>query len=517
MNNPPRGLVGWLPFLWQRVLFPGTTPTIEPIRWRSVLILTVVVSCLLIPAMGHYLLEPDEGRYAQIACEMVTSGKWIVPHLQGKPYLDKPPMFYWLTAISFSIFGVGEVQARIVPTMFSLATILAIYFFARRSLGEKSAFWGALLLVLCPGFLGMSRLIILDGTLCFWVVVTGCMALEAVRGAKFSRGWWYSAAIVAGLGVLTKGPVPFLLVFPPLLAYCYLNGIKIPKKHLFGFAGVALAMNLPWYVAIAFNQPIFLKYFLWEHNVMRFVQPFDHLQPVWYFLPIVIGGMLPFCFLAIPFVRGFFSEDSQAGVNRPIVLSFYLLMGVWTVGFFSMSGSKLPTYILPAYPFLCLVLGHFIAHSRWQKSRLLRANVGTTFVVLLGLSSIGLPWYAKYRSPVGNTEIRTVMEQERNTPMIAFPRTCDSAAFYTQRADIVSMRSKYNRELMESLRERDRTIVILTHRHSLAMLKEQLPADLKIVAEYHACKPKAEQGMLEKILGDGPWGLSDVAIVERIR
>lgn len=517
MNHPPRGLIGWLPFLWQRVLFPHAAAPVEPIRWRSVFILLTLGVLLLTPAMGHHLLEPDEGRYAQIAREMVTSGEWIVPHLQGKPYLDKPPLFYWLTALSFSLFGIGEISARVVPAVATLGTILLIYFLGRRTLGERSGFWGSLFLALCPGFLGMSRLIILDGLLCFWVTLSVAAALEAIRKERFSPAWWYVSAVAAGFGVLTKGPVPFLLLVPPLFAYCYLNGLSLPRKHALGFLGVALVMNLPWYVAIGLAQPVFLRYFFWEHNFLRFVQPFDHLQPVWYFVPVIIGGMLPFVFLAIPFVRNLLVSDSQEEGQRPITLGYYLLVGLWTVLFFSMSGSKLPTYVLPAFPFLCLVLGHYVAHSRWSRHWLMKSTLVSTTVVLLVLSSIGLPWYAQYRSPVGREEIRQVLEQERLTPMIAFPRSCDSAAFYTQRADIVSMRSKYNRELLESLRQRDRTIVILTHRHSLGMLKEQLPADLKIVAEYHACKPKSEQGLLEKLIGDGPWGLSDVAIVERVK
>ncbi len=111
----PKGLTAWLPYLWSRALFPGHADAAGPIRLSSLVILIALPGLLLYPTRSFQLLEPDEGRYAQIAREMLMHGEWIVPTLQGEPYLDKPPLLYWLTKISYSLFGVSETTARLFP------------------------------------------------------------------------------------------------------------------------------------------------------------------------------------------------------------------------------------------------------------------------------------------------------------------------------------------------------------------------------------------------------------------
>src|SRR5262245_4716462 len=124
MTERPRNLLEWMPFLWSRVLFPGTQSTSTVIRWPSLLILVVLPALLLYPTLDYYLLEPDEGRYAQIPREMLDRGDWVVPHLQGQPYLDKPPLLYWLVMLSYSIFGVSEAPERLVTAVAVHGTIL---------------------------------------------------------------------------------------------------------------------------------------------------------------------------------------------------------------------------------------------------------------------------------------------------------------------------------------------------------------------------------------------------------
>ena len=152
----------------------------------------------------------------------------MVPHLQGQPYLDKPPLLYWLVMLSYQAFGVSEGAARLVPALAVHLTILAVYALGRRSLGERSAFWGGLLLMIAPGFTGMGRLLILDGLLTLWVTLTLLATFEAIRGERLRLGWWYLGAVAAGLGVLTKGPVPFLLLVPPVWLHRRLSGNRVP-------------------------------------------------------------------------------------------------------------------------------------------------------------------------------------------------------------------------------------------------------------------------------------------------
>ena len=146
MSERPLNLISWIPFLWSQVLFPGTSSAPTKVRPLSLALLIFLPAVLLYPTLDFKLLEPDEGRYAQIPREMLESGEWVVPQLQGQPYLDKPPLLYWLIMMSYSTFGVSEASARLVPALAVHATILLVYLLGRRSLGERSAFWGALLL-----------------------------------------------------------------------------------------------------------------------------------------------------------------------------------------------------------------------------------------------------------------------------------------------------------------------------------------------------------------------------------
>ena len=518
MDPRPSRFLDWLPFLWARVLFPAPQTTPTDVRLPSLLILIVLPALLLYPTLSFHLLEPDEGRYAQIPKEMLTTGDWVVPHLQGKPYLDKPPLFYWLVALSYDLFGVSEATARLVPALSTHAAILVVYLLGRRSLGERSAFWGGLYLTVAPGFVGMGRLLILDGLLTFWVTLTLFATFEAVRGDRLRVRWWYLAAVAAGFGVLTKGPVPFLLMVPPVWLYRRLSGNRVPISwgNLAGFAGVTLVINLPWYAAIFARQPVFLRYFLWEHNVLRFVQPFDHLQPVWYYLPIMLGGLLPATGLLYSFARHLGSGDPDRVASRTPELGFWLLAGLWCVFFFSMSGCKLPTYVLPAFPCLCLALGDFVARTRWSELWITRTGVGITAVVLAVGFYVAVPWYAERRSPMGNPEIAARLHAARDEDMFSFPRNVDSVAFYTDRADIRSCRTRFSQELVEALIQRDRAVVLFTHRHSLDTFKQVLPPQLKVTEAVAVTAPGSSGRLLDKLVGEGAWGLCHVAVIERV-
>src|SRR5262245_1519186 len=182
MTDRQRHFLDWLPFLWARVLFPAPQETPTALRLPSFLILIVLPALLLYPTMSFRLLEPDEGRYAQIPREMLARGDWVVPHLQGQPYLDKPPLLYWLVMLSYSVFGVSEAPARLIPALAVHGAILVVYLIGRRSVGERSGFWGGLLLTVAPGFTGMARLLTMDGLLTFWVTLSLFATFEAVRG-----------------------------------------------------------------------------------------------------------------------------------------------------------------------------------------------------------------------------------------------------------------------------------------------------------------------------------------------
>jgi 4-amino-4-deoxy-L-arabinose transferase-like glycosyltransferase len=514
----PRSLISCFPWLWSQILFPGRlTASTKPRLW-SAFLLIVLPGLLLYPRSSFLLLEPDESRYAQIPREMLQRGDWIVPHLQSQPYLDKPPLLYWLVMFSYKLFGVNEASARLVPALAMHGTILLTYFWGRRFVGERAAFWGALLLSVAPGFMSIGRLLIIDGLLAFLTNLALFSTFEAVRGDRFRRNWWLLGAVAAGLAVLTKGPVVLALLVPPVWLYRRMQTptATIGWKRLAEFLAIMATVNAPWYMGMALRKPAFVKYFFWDQNVIRFVQPFDHIRPVWFYVPVLLIGLVPATFLVIGFCRYLFTGNPYRTQTRSPELGFLLLAGFWCVLFFSISGSKLPTYILPAFPSLALAIGAYVA-NRWPISpRVPAALAGGGFVLLLFIHQIAVPWYAHERSPMAEPE-RLVKYCPPEQAVICFPRTCDSVSFYLDRSDLKTTRSKNSQELVDMLYERRRTVVLFTHRHSLDALKYVLPRDLKI-AEVISFRRKNDLGELFDVLsGETPWGLCDLVVVENLK
>jgi hypothetical protein len=308
------------------------------------------------------------------------------------------------------------------------------------------------------------------------------------------------------------------LLVPPVWLHRRLTGYRVPIgwKHTAAFLGVAAAVNLPWYVAIYLREPLFLRYFFWEHNVLRFVQPFDHLQPVWYYLPIMLSGLLPGTVLLYAFARHLMTGDPDRAATRTPALGFWLLAGLWCVGFFSLSGCKLPGYVLPSFPCLCLALGDFVARTKWCELLATRAAVGAMAAVLVFGFYVAVPWYAERRSPIGAPEIAARLQAARGETMYCFPRNVDSVAFYTDRDDLKSCRTRVSQELVEELIQRDRAVVLFTHRHSLDTFKQVLPPQLKVTEVIPVRHAGTGAKVLDKLVGDGAWGLCHIAVIERV-
>jgi 4-amino-4-deoxy-L-arabinose transferase-like glycosyltransferase len=513
MTALPRNFIGWLPFLFTRVLFPGPADTDCRVRFAPLLLVLLLPAVLLYPSRGFHLLEPDEGRYAQIPREMLERGEWVVPTLQGEPYLDKPPLLYWLVALSYRVLGVSPEAARLVPAVCVHLTALLVYLLGRRSVGQRAALWASLLLAVAPGFTSVARLLLLDGLLVLCITTSVLCGFEAVRTGQLKLGWWLAAAIASGLGFLTKGPISEVLLFIPLFTYGWLTGRGVARfKHYLLFFAIVILVNVPWYVAMGLRVPAFLKHFFWEHNVMRFLQPFDHLQPVWYYAPILLGGLMPGTLLLIPYLRGLLLGGVEAAARPSLAGGFWFLAGAWCVAFFSASGSKLPTYILPAYPFLYLALGEFVARSRWNAALAPRLGIAAMAAALFALHEFGLPWYAKERSPYGRPELVERFLTDRDTTVVCFPRNCDSLAFYTGRSDLDSVRTRDVNQLMVDCHHRPRTVILFTHADSLAGFRNTLPPSLEIVEEV-SLKRKSGSKVLDKLFGSSPWGLCDIAVV----
>lgn len=361
----PETLKTLLPFWWTQVVFSEQKPaSVESNRhfWVALLLLVVVAGTLLLLNLSYPLIEPDEGRYAEIPREMIASGDWIVPTFQFRPYLDKPPLFYWLCAVSYKLFGPTDQAARLVPAASAFLTVLLTFVFGTRILNTRSAFLGSLIMCLSLGFVICGRFLILDSLLALVVTLSLFLAYEAVASGRFRWSWWIASAVACGLGFLTKGPVAFLLLAPPMVVYCWLSRLK--SRPGFGAWSVylltAIAVAAPWYVAVSLRDPSFVHHFFWVHNFGRFLYSVNHPQPFWFYVPVLVLAWMPWGLLLVPLAVYLLKRSKELRATRFLGLGFFVLWAVWCVMFFSLSKGKLPTYILPAWPAIALALGHFL-------------------------------------------------------------------------------------------------------------------------------------------------------------
>jgi 4-amino-4-deoxy-L-arabinose transferase-like glycosyltransferase len=493
-----RTLLGRLPAFWQSVLFPGDSHDSVPASTFALPLLLLVSSLLLYPCLDFQLFEPDEGRYAQIPREMLARGDWLVPTLLDEPYLDKPPLCYWLVCLSYRLFGVAAWSARLVPALAVQATLLVTYFLGRRLLGERAAFWGSLLLAVAPGLASMGRMLVLDGLLTLWVTLALLAGLRAIAGRRLSRGWWGTMSVALGLGVLTKGPIALVLTLVPFLMHRWLTGSRTPigwrAWSLLGLG--AAAIGLPWYVAISIVHPEFASYFLWRHNVERFLTPFDHERPIWFFGPVLLMGLGPAALLVPLWLRHLVMDRPADASGRTPAVGYLLLASAFCVGFFSLSGSKLPTYILPAFPPLCLALGAYVVHAGWSRSPWLRGGLAIWGMALFVGHAAVLPRIAWDRSPMNHDAATQAYLVDRSLPVFCFPRHVDSAAFYLDRTDLQVWRSKDLPDMFRAMDAYKQSVVLFGHRNSKMVLTENLPPHFRVV---HT----------------GKLGLCSMAVIER--
>lgn len=337
------------------LLTPSAVPKssrVSPLVWQG-LILLVLAGCLFFLGLGRLpLLEPDEGRNAEVAREMLASGDWITPHYDTLTYLDKPAVYFWVVAASFRVWGVNEWAARIPSALMATALLILVWFLARRIWGGSAGLWAGVMFATCPLAIAFARLVIFDMMLAFLMTVA-MAAFYFAEGEGF-RDWRLDVLLFAALGVatITKGPVGFLVPLLSLLLYEVMRGKVGDLKRLrWGLgAGVFLAAVLPWFVTVSLRNPDFPRYALWQESLQRFATGGRvHRQGGFlYYVPVYLLGFFPWSLLLL--FAGCnrlrrLRELKQAG-NRPVL--FLLAWAIMVLVFFSVSHSQLPGYFLPA-------------------------------------------------------------------------------------------------------------------------------------------------------------------------
>ncbi len=320
-------------------------------------VLILLAYVFLFHGIGDYSLkEPDEGRYAEIPREMVQDGDWVVPHLNHVRYFEKPPLFYWAVAISYKIFGVSEWSFRFPNALSAFLCIMVLYLALRRRFSEEAAFISSAVLLSSFGFFAMARIVTIDMFFTFWLF---CALISFTGFYRERKAWFLSLFYIAlGLATLTKGPVCVVLIGITIIIFLFTERNLAFLRELKLLRGLAIyaVITLPWIVAIAVKEKEFLYFFFIDQHVLRFfTSKHKRSGPVYYFFPVLFAGLLPWSVL-IP--------RSIVNAWRNSELRFFAIWTFVVFAFFSLSGSKLPPYILPAFPALSILIGHLF-HACW--------------------------------------------------------------------------------------------------------------------------------------------------------
>jgi 4-amino-4-deoxy-L-arabinose transferase-like glycosyltransferase len=346
-------------------------PRSAPHAVSTPLLLALALSLLpLFTAVGSLgLVEPEETRYAEMAREMTASGDWLVPTLRGFPYLEKPPLTTWLGAIAFELFGVSELTARLPSLLAAVVALGLVFFLGRRAGGRDVALVAVLVLATAPLFFGMSRLVSTDVT--FLAAVTAALgALLALHERPTTlRG--VALGVATALAMLIKGPLGVLLVGLGAIALALVDRSwrvllrSMPVSAILAF----LAIAAPWFIAVSIRHPSFLDFFFVHHHLERLVaggdEPDLHPKPFTYYVPIVIGGFLPWIlFTPAAIRRAWKHRDPETRIAR--------VLWVWAalvLAFFMLSSGKRVPYVLPIWPALAVGLAPYLAERLLHSER----------------------------------------------------------------------------------------------------------------------------------------------------
>lgn len=403
----PPVLSATLRLWWNLVLFPGPKAGAPLTQVVSVagsghpsrsfpLVLLLLCILLLSPGLNSPLFDPDESRYSQIAMNMLDSGDWITPRLDGVPYLDKPPLLYWLTAASFAMLGESAASARLPVAVATTLTIFAMFYGGRKILGDVSAFTAAMCVILSSGFMLCGRFLIMDGLLTLFTTASALSFAIGTEKPDSKQRWLLLAGLFCGLGFLTKGLAATIVCIPPVVLYLFLIGerTRLSVRDVALYFMPAIAICLPWIILTAVNNQDFVYQFFWRHHFVRFTSAFNHEQPWWFFIPVILLSMCPFI-LFLPTIIGHFVRlPMKARQKLPSIGGFFALSAVWVVLFYSVSACKLPPYILPAIPLFCLFIGP-VAASLMREIRLGSGLANLRDVIARRVAcGVGIPLFA---------------------------------------------------------------------------------------------------------------------------
>jgi 4-amino-4-deoxy-L-arabinose transferase-like glycosyltransferase len=364
---------------------------------RGLLLLAAAVAVLWFTALAvRPLFNPDEGRYAEIPREMLAGGDWVVPHLNGLTYIEKPPLQYWATAVVQAVLGPSAFAARLYSSLCALAAVAFIAWAARRLWTREAAVRAAAVAASMLLFVLLGQLLTLDMSLTFYMTVCLCAFLVAQAHAEqqleqAARTAMLLAWAAAALGMMTKGLVAAVIPAAVLVVYSAVTRDLSPWRRLHIPLGLPLFLLIaaPWHVLAQRRLPDFFEFFFVREHFARFMTPVaDRQEPFWFFAVVFLLGTLPWTWSALQCV---FLDFRRAPARRFDAPTFVRIWVLFILVFFSLSDSKLVPYVLPALPALALLI------AAQPLARLLRdvasvAVLMTGLGVVLGAGAAVLPW-----------------------------------------------------------------------------------------------------------------------------
>jgi 4-amino-4-deoxy-L-arabinose transferase-like glycosyltransferase len=343
------------------------------------------------------LVPPDEGRYAEMAREMFTSGDWITTRLNGIKYFEKPPLQTWMNALTFALFGLGDWQARLWTGLCGIGGVLLTGYTGHKVFGQRVGFYAALVLGSCFYWVACSQINSLDMSLSGMMTLTLCALLLAQRdgaSARERRNWMLACWAGMALSVLAKGLIGLVLPGAILVFYTIFardwniwTRLHIGKGLLLFFAIAA-----PWFVLVGLANPEQPHFFFVHEHFDRFLLKEHHREAAWWiFFALLAAGSVPWVGVLVQsLVLG---ARREGGVFQP-----RMMLLVWTafiVLFFTKSSSKLPGYILPVFPAVALLVANYL-EAGTRRGRMLTGGLTALLGVVLLVTVLYMPAMAKH-------------------------------------------------------------------------------------------------------------------------
>ena len=350
-------------------------------RLVPIVLLVLTVGSFFVNFWGWDLWAPDEPRYAEVARETLEDGHWLVPHLGGRMYADKPPLYFWLLAGSYTAFGMTPFAVRLLPVLSASATMLVTYFLGRRLFNRRAGLFAAIVLGTSVLFMDLGRHGNIDATLT--LVTTAALGLLFLAYHESRRRLWLPAYVLMGLGVLMKGPVGFLVPLVVFIAYLVVIGEArgVRRMRLLPGLGILVVMVGAWLVPAALDGgPDYTRTILLRQNIGRAVAAFSHAKPPYYYLKSFPPNFLPWIV--------FLPQAVYLCVRRRTPQR--LLPVVWFATvfvFFSLMSGKRGLYLLPLFPAAALLVGVFFDACL---SRAMPRNALSVPAVVLGVLFVAL-------------------------------------------------------------------------------------------------------------------------------